>query len=339
VDPISWVWAKKHTPLQSHLHNYATILPHLDFFNFNFLLGPAACGTHSVAMCWPGVRDEPPMRDPYILSYPQLHRAAELCRGGVLMLSEHFIDPSSHTSKNTIISTSALDCATRSNMQVPVFKVIKGKDGKHEVLDMVVQIMLNGDVSLSWTKGDNSQIVPTETQKNTCYAIALQLNFNRSVDRAAYMAVASHRHPPPLSSHHCHPPTAAAASTHHQLTTTNPPPPPSLTIFPSSDSAAIACRLYMSLMQLHSPPPPPPDCAAAPKSTPSDSHRTFWQDTNTFKGSLSTWPVGDGNACRLVGTLTSTHSRRPHRPHGLRATSLSRATVHRGSALEWTRCG
>jgi urate oxidase len=105
-------------------------------------------------------------------------------------------------------------------MQVPVFKVIKGKDGKHEVLDMVVQIMLNGDVSLSWTKGDNSQIVPTETQKNTCYAIALQLNFNRSVDRAVYMAVASHRHPSPLSSHHCHPPTAAATSTHHQPTTT-----------------------------------------------------------------------------------------------------------------------
>jgi urate oxidase len=60
-----------------------------------------------------------------------------------------------------------------------VFKVLKGVDGKHDILDMVVQLMLRGDVSLSWTHGDNRQIVPTETQKNTCYAIALQHHFTR----------------------------------------------------------------------------------------------------------------------------------------------------------------
>lgn len=43
---------------------------------------------------------------------------------------------------------------------------------------MMVQIMLEGDVSKSWLAGDNSQILPTETQKNTCYAIALKADFD-----------------------------------------------------------------------------------------------------------------------------------------------------------------
>jgi hypothetical protein len=34
--------------------------------------------------------------------------------------------------------------------------------------------MLTGDVDASWLTGENHQIVPTETQKNTCYALALQ---------------------------------------------------------------------------------------------------------------------------------------------------------------------
>ena len=59
---------------------------------------------------------------------------------------------------------------------VPVFKV--QKDGpRHSVVDMIVQIMLEGDVSASWLSGDNKQILPTETQKNTCYALALTTDF------------------------------------------------------------------------------------------------------------------------------------------------------------------
>lgn len=33
-------------------------------------------------------------------------------------------------------------------------------------------ILLEGEFSEAWTKGDNSQIVATETQKNTLYALA-----------------------------------------------------------------------------------------------------------------------------------------------------------------------
>jgi len=42
-------------------------------------------------------------------------------------------------------------------------------------MDTEVNIMLSGAVSDSWTKGENHQIVPTETQKNTCYAIAAKV--------------------------------------------------------------------------------------------------------------------------------------------------------------------
>lgn len=64
---------------------------------------------------------------------------------------------------------------------VPVFKIRK-RGPKHSVFDMEVQVMLEGNVSKSWLSGDNSQIVPTETQKNTCYALALKTNFDTIED-------------------------------------------------------------------------------------------------------------------------------------------------------------
>ena len=44
-----------------------------------------------------------------------------------------------------------------------------------------------GDVQKSWLSGNNSQIVPTETQKNTCYAIALQHEFDCPEDYATIL--------------------------------------------------------------------------------------------------------------------------------------------------------
>ena len=62
---------------------------------------------------------------------------------------------------------------------IPVFKILRGNDPeRHSILDMSVDIMLEGEVSASWLKGENHQIVPTETQKNTAYAIALQTDFD-----------------------------------------------------------------------------------------------------------------------------------------------------------------
>eukprot|EP00036_Acanthoecidae_sp_10tr_P011937 CAMPEP_0182926776 /NCGR_PEP_ID=MMETSP0105_2-20130417/12258_1 /TAXON_ID=81532 ORGANISM="Acanthoeca-like sp., Strain 10tr" /NCGR_SAMPLE_ID=MMETSP0105_2 /ASSEMBLY_ACC=CAM_ASM_000205 /LENGTH=306 /DNA_ID=CAMNT_0025064685 /DNA_START=46 /DNA_END=966 /DNA_ORIENTATION=- len=87
--------------------------------------------------------------------------------------------------------------AAYGKQSVPVFKVLKGAGGRHDVLDMVVQLMLRGEVSLSWTAGDNGQIVPTETQKNTCFAIALQHDFTSPEEYAIILGsdlLARHKH-------------------------------------------------------------------------------------------------------------------------------------------------
>lgn len=76
---------------------------------------------------------------------------------------------------------------TYGKQSVPVFKVTKsGPAGaeKHSITDMMIQIMLEGDVSDSWLRGLNHQIVPTETQKNTCYALALKTDFSSVEDYA-----------------------------------------------------------------------------------------------------------------------------------------------------------
>lgn len=66
---------------------------------------------------------------------------------------------------------------TYGKQSVPVFKIEK-LGPKHSVIDMVVKIMLEGDIKESWLTGENHQIVPTETQKNTCYALALENDFD-----------------------------------------------------------------------------------------------------------------------------------------------------------------
>lgn len=67
--------------------------------------------------------------------------------------------------------------ARYGKQSVPVFRVSR-ETARHDIMDMMVQIMLEGDTSKSWLSGDNSQILPTETQKNTCYALALKATFD-----------------------------------------------------------------------------------------------------------------------------------------------------------------
>lgn len=48
-----------------------------------------------------------------------------------------------------------------------------GPDGKtHEIKDLNVSVALAGDFAASHTEGDNSNILPTDTQKNTVFAFA-----------------------------------------------------------------------------------------------------------------------------------------------------------------------
>jgi len=71
---------------------------------------------------------------------------------------------------------------TYGKQSVPVFKIIRGENGKDSIIDMVVNIMLEGDIEDSWLSGNNKGILPTETQKNTCYALAMKTDFDSIED-------------------------------------------------------------------------------------------------------------------------------------------------------------
>jgi urate oxidase len=49
---------------------------------------------------------------------------------------------------------------------------VKRRDGWHELQEWTVQILLHGDFESCFTDGDNSNILPTDTMKNTVYSLA-----------------------------------------------------------------------------------------------------------------------------------------------------------------------
>jgi urate oxidase len=49
------------------------------------------------------------------------------------------------------------------------------RDGGHHLIrELTVQVLLEGDFETSYSAGDNSQVLPTDTMKNTVYALAKQ---------------------------------------------------------------------------------------------------------------------------------------------------------------------
>jgi urate oxidase len=57
--------------------------------------------------------------------------------------------------------------------RVRVLKILRN-GATHRIKDLTVQAMLEGDLESSYTKGDNSEVVPTDTIKNTINALALE---------------------------------------------------------------------------------------------------------------------------------------------------------------------
>ena len=64
----------------------------------------------------------------------------------------------------------------KSNVRLT--KVTRHPDGRHDLLEVSVDIELQGDFSRSYTHGDNSLLVATDTMKNTVYALAKQHTFD-----------------------------------------------------------------------------------------------------------------------------------------------------------------
>ncbi|HEX4002494.1 MAG TPA: urate oxidase [Candidatus Acidoferrales bacterium] len=55
--------------------------------------------------------------------------------------------------------------------RVRLLRVTRRED-KHEIKELTLAIRLEGDFETAHTKGDNSKILPTDTMKNTVYALA-----------------------------------------------------------------------------------------------------------------------------------------------------------------------
>jgi urate oxidase len=59
---------------------------------------------------------------------------------------------------------------------------------RHEIRDLTVTTQLRGDFVSCHTEGDNSRIIPTDTQKNTVYALAREHGARRPEDLALLLA-------------------------------------------------------------------------------------------------------------------------------------------------------
>lgn len=72
-----------------------------------------------------------------------------------------------------------LDYNSHGKGRVRLVKVTRGADGVHDVIQYSVQILLEGDIMDSaFLTGDNTNVVPTDTCKNTVYCVARENEFS-----------------------------------------------------------------------------------------------------------------------------------------------------------------
>jgi urate oxidase len=71
---------------------------------------------------------------------------------------------------------------------VRLTKITRRPDGRHDLKELSVQILLDGDFARCYTQGDNCQIVPTDTMKNTVYALARHASIDSIEDFGQLLA-------------------------------------------------------------------------------------------------------------------------------------------------------
>ena len=54
------------------------------------------------------------------------------------------------------------------------------QEGRHDIKEVTLAIRFEGDFETAHTKGDNRKILPTDTMKNTVYALARQHPIERN---------------------------------------------------------------------------------------------------------------------------------------------------------------
>ena len=92
-------------------------------------------------------------------------------------------------------------CGTSCYSDRPSRRVVESFHTHDADPDVWMQILTHGygaagDINASWLEGLNHQIVPTETQKNTCYAIALKTDFGCVVYYTVYRSPSAVTLPP-----------------------------------------------------------------------------------------------------------------------------------------------
>src|SRR4051794_22760077 len=70
---------------------------------------------------------------------------------------------------------------------VRLTKVVR-RGAQHELFEFSVDIQLIGDFAASYTAGDNSKIVATDSMKNTVYVVAKEKDFTSAEQYAVILA-------------------------------------------------------------------------------------------------------------------------------------------------------
>ena len=81
--------------------------------------------------------------------------------------------------------TAKLTANAYGKSRVRLTKVVRDPDtARHQICEMSVDITLQGDFARSYTHGDNTQIIATDSQKNTVYVLAREHDF-QTIDQFA----------------------------------------------------------------------------------------------------------------------------------------------------------
>ena len=72
---------------------------------------------------------------------------------------------------SSISSKASLSRTSYGKSRIRLVQVLRRGD-RHEVRDLTVAIAFEGDYDTSYTEGDNRDVLPTDTMKNTVYALA-----------------------------------------------------------------------------------------------------------------------------------------------------------------------
>src|SRR5260370_15526355 len=93
---------------------------------------------------------------------------------------------------------SVLAADTYGKSRVRLMKLAR-RDGRHDLKEVDLEILFQGDCSTCYEAGDNSKVLPTDTIKNTVYGLARKHEIVSIEEFAQYLIEHFLRNNPPVS--------------------------------------------------------------------------------------------------------------------------------------------